>query len=72
VKSRLPVRRKVTAEDGKLTAHSCSAQAIKRLEALAAAEGVSRAEAAKGVFERELRERWLAKAAGLTVEQRSR
>lgn len=65
MKGRSPFRgRKRGSEDGKLTAHSCSAATVKRLKAYAAAKRISRAEAAKAVFERELRERWLAKAMG--------
>jgi hypothetical protein len=52
------------SEDGKLTAHSCSADTVKQLQARANAQRLSRAEAAKLIFERELQDRWLAGAAG--------
>ena len=58
------VDRKRGSEEGKLTAHSCSAETVKRFQAYADARQLSRAEAAKLVFERELRERWLVKAMG--------
>ena len=62
-----PIKRPVRfrgSEDGKLTAHSCSAEAVRLLKAHADAQGVSKAEAAKFIFQRELRERWLSKAIG--------
>jgi hypothetical protein len=48
----------------KLTAHSCGAAIVKRLRAYAEARHVSRAEAAKLIFEHELSECWLLKAMG--------
>lgn len=59
------VGRKQGSEDRKLTAHSCSAETVKRLRIYAKARRISPAEAAKLIFERELRERWLARAMGL-------
>lgn len=50
------------AEEGKLTAHSCSDETVEQLDAYADARGWSRAAAAQSIFERELRDRWLAKA----------
>lgn len=58
VKGQIPTR----SEDGKLTAHSCSAMAVRRLAARAKAQGVSNAEAAKAIFKGELEEQWLLKA----------
>jgi hypothetical protein len=58
------VDRKRGSEDAKLTAHSCSAETVKRFQAYADARRLSRAEAAKLVFERELSERWLVNAMG--------
>jgi hypothetical protein len=49
-------------EEGKLTAHSCSAETVAQFDAYAKARGLSRAAAAKFIFERELRDRWLIKA----------
>jgi hypothetical protein len=67
VRSLSPIRRKEKAE-AKLTAHYCSIEALRRLRARAAASKMSPAEAAKVVFTRELDERWLAKAAGLSFK----
>lgn len=54
--------RKTDSEDGKLTAHSCDSVTVKRLQAYARAHRMSRAAAAKSIFERELTEQWLFKA----------
>jgi hypothetical protein len=64
MKSPTRAGRRGGSEDGKLTAHSCSAETIRQLQAYADARRKSRAEVAKIVFERELRDRWLAKAIG--------
>ncbi len=60
-----PIRRKGKGEGEKLTAHSCKVEAVSRFRHYAAAKKMSPAKAAKAVFERELREQWLAKAVGL-------
>src|SRR5690349_10820966 len=56
------VERVVGSNDGKLTAHSCSPETVALFDVYASAQRLSRAAAAKRIFERELRDRWLFKA----------
>lgn len=50
------IGRRPGSEEGKLTAHSCSEQTVALFDAYAKACGLSRAAAAKLIFERELRD----------------
>jgi hypothetical protein len=61
--------RKRESEDGKLTAHSCSDEIVRRLQAYADGKRTSRADAARLIFERELSDRWLARATKLSGSQ---
>jgi hypothetical protein len=52
----------IRSGNAKLTAHSCSAEIVDQFDAYAKASQLSRAAAAKLVFERELRDKWLINA----------
>lgn len=63
-------RKKSVSKDGKLTAHDCGVEAVQRLRDYAEERRISKAEAAKHIFENELTDRWLAHAMGLGQHSR--
>jgi hypothetical protein len=67
---RMPSDEKQDSQDGKLTAHGCTDDVVQRLKAHAKTRRVTKAKAVKDIFERELKDCWLAHAMGLSQQSR--